>query len=144
MRKSICVRRDGGIVRFQARNSYYGKPRYDFVKLLPPGGDDAAEDWTARLLLIFEVLVQCDNGPRWKTMILVHHLDRIPVSHVPDAVTYHYYAMQPDVYIAGRLLRPIRLLLSPRRALGMFQTCYILLRYGRQNRAWNGVEEEEE
>ena len=122
----VILTEDGEKQRLHARRQFHGKPRYDLVQIK---GEDAHAPWFARLLAIFDV--NTDAG--WRRLILVHWLERIPVSHVPGAETFRYWSKNPDVVTAKSLVRRARMLTSPRTHGEAEHVCFVRLPYGRAN-----------
>ena len=98
---------------------FYGRPRYDLVQVSGEGPNP----WYARALAFFDVQV----GLVWRRMALVHWLEVTRPTHVQGAVTYRYWAKNPDVVPVSTILRRVHMVTSPRPRSSTEDVCFVLL-----------------
>ena len=128
---------DGGDpIRIHARPMYYGRPRYDLVEVSSSEDAQAQQPWYGRALAFFDVRM---DGV-WYRMALLRWLERLEETHVVGATTFRYWSMFPDVVLLSTIVRPVRMITSPRAYIAPDEedaddvegvVCFVAIPYGR-------------
>ncbi len=126
-RDFVSLTRQGSTIRLHARREFYGRPRYDFVRV----GNDREETWIGQVLLFFDV--QAVGTAEIRQMALVHWLTEEADSLVLGGWTFHYHGTV-DVIALSTILNRVRLAEVPGGDLDSGRRCFIVLPYGRANR----------
>ena len=128
LRPSCVIWRGEHKYTIHARRDHYGRPRYDIVELL----SEQPQPWYGRILAIFDV--RNPGAGTYRTLALIWWLHTIGVSHVVGATTFRYYGQYAEVIDVDTIVKPIRMLTSPRRIPGAAAPlCFVLLPYGKAN-----------